>query len=313
MDNRRQPPSAPGSFNRNKNFRKEGDRPHGYGSSQNRDRTFQPRNDRNDRNTRNDRPDRPDRNDRNDRNDRPDRFQRTEGGYPPRDSRFQKGGGRFQPRNQKPQQRKGFVPKGKNQPLWKKEEDIRIVSELQITDGKHKGKYLKVTPSPKFRTTPRRIREAVFKILFRKVRAKRFLDIGAGCGVVGLEAVSRGALIATMVERSAKLCSFIRNNMAALEIKDGHGEVVEIETLAFLKKMWKRRRYWDVVFVNSMAGEAIEADELSYFSRGAAVAPGGVLVMEHESQRTSPDRIGVLRRFRVVVQGETSLSFYERR
>lgn len=310
MENRRQPPSSPGTFNRNKNFRKEGDRPYGYGSSQNRDRKFQPRNDRNDRPDRNDRNDRGDRNERGDRNNR---YQRTEGGYPPRDPRFQNRGGKFQPRNQKPQQRKGFNPKGKNQPPWKKEDNIRIVSELQITDGKHKGKYLTITPSPKFRTVPRRIREAVFKILFRKVRARRFLDIGAGCGIVGLEAISRGALIATMVERSAKLCSFIRKNMTACEIKDGHAEVHEIETLPFLKKMWKRRRYWDVVFVNTVAKDPLGADELAYFSRGAAVAPGGVLVMEHESQTSSPERIGVLRRFRVIVQGETSLSFYERR
>lgn len=286
MENRRQTPTTPNTFNRNKNFRKEGEKSFGYGKFQNRDRKFQPRG---------------------------DRFQKSEGFQPRGEGKFVKrGDGKFFPKNDKFQPRKGFNPKGKKFQPWKKENNIRIVSDMQITDGKHKGKYLLSTVSPKVRPTARRIREVAFKILYRRIRARRFLDLCAGCGTVGIEAISRGAIIATFVERSAKMCSFIKKNLATCEIKEGHGEVVEMEVAPFLKKMWKRRRFWDVVYFDPPYN-ANNDEVLKYFSRGATVTPGGVLVIEHHSEMFFPEKIGVMKRFRVVVQGETTLSFYERK
>ncbi|MBS1797962.1 MAG: 16S rRNA (guanine(966)-N(2))-methyltransferase RsmD [Acidobacteria bacterium] len=183
---------------------------------------------------------------------------------------------------------------------------------MQVTDGKHKGKYLKTTSSPKARQTARRIREVMFKILFRRIRAKRFLDLCAGCGTVGIEAISRGAIISTFVERSSKMCSFIRQNLKTCGIKEGHGEVVEMEVAPFLKKMAKRRRFWDVVYFDPPVNTNYD-DILKYLSRGVTVNPGGVLVIEHHSDTFFPEKIGILKRFRVVVQGETTISFYERK
>jgi len=59
----------------------------------------------------------------------------------------------------------------------------------------------------------------------RKVRAARFLDICAGSGLVGLEAISRGAMLSTFVERSARMCSWIKKNVEQLGLKKGHTEV----------------------------------------------------------------------------------------
>jgi 16S rRNA (guanine966-N2)-methyltransferase len=286
MENRRQPTNTPNTFNRNKNFRKEGEKTFGYGKYQNRDRKFQPRGE--------------------------NKFQKSEG-FQPRDGKFVKpGGGKFFSKNDKFQPKRNFNPKGKKLPPWKKENNIRIVSDMQVTDGKHKGKYLQSTTSPKVRPTARRIREIAFKILYRRVRARRFLDLCAGCGTVGIEAISRGAIIATFVERSARMCSFIKKNLETCGIKEGHGEVCEMEVAPFLKKMWKRRRFWDVVYFDPPYNENYD-EALKYFSRGASVTPGGVLVIEHHSEMFFPEKIGVLKRFRVVVQGETTLSFYERK
>ncbi|MFV0389111.1 MAG: 16S rRNA (guanine(966)-N(2))-methyltransferase RsmD [Pyrinomonadaceae bacterium] len=188
----------------------------------------------------------------------------------------------------------------------------RIVSDMQITDGKHRGKYLKSSDSPRVRPTARRIREVMFRILFKRVRAGRFLDLCAGSGTVGLEAISRGALISTFVERSARLCSYIRKNMENLEIKEGHGEIFEMEVIPFLKRMMNRRRYWDVVYFDPPYNSNYD-EVLSYFARGATVKIGGVLVIEHQSEMIFPEKFGVMRRWKVVVNGESALSFYDRR
>jgi 16S rRNA (guanine(966)-N(2))-methyltransferase RsmD len=152
----------------------------------------------------------------------------------------------------------------------------------------------------------------MFRILFRRVRAGRFLDLCAGSGTVGLEAISRGALLATFVERKARICSYIKQNMASLEIKEGHGEIHQMEVIPFLKQMAKRKRFWDVVYYDPPYDTDYD-EVLKYFERGVAIKPGGVLVIEHHSEMFFPETIGVMKRWRVIVQGETAISFYDRR
>lgn len=220
---------------------------------------------------------------------------------------------RFAPSNQNRFAPKGRFPnKGKTFKPWQKEDNIKIVSDLQITDGKHKGKYLQISASPSARQTPRRLREAMFKILFRRVRAGRFLDLCAGSGTIGVEAISRGAIVGTFVERSAKMCSLIKKNLESCGIKNGHGEVVEMEILPFLKRMAKRRRFWDVVYLDPSPQDEL-TEMLEFLKRGAAIKPHGVLVIQHSAETPLPEKLGVLVRWRVVVQGEDALSFYEKR
>ncbi|MDH3530980.1 MAG: RsmD family RNA methyltransferase, partial [Acidobacteriota bacterium] len=153
----------------------------------------------------------------------------------------------------------------------------------------------------------------LFRILYRRVRAHRFLDICAGTGTVGIEAISRGALLATMVERKAKNCSLIRKNLTALEISEGHGEIVESEAIPFLKQMSKRRRFWDVVFFSPPFDYDYD-EALACFGRGFSIKPGGVFVIEHHAEMFFPERIGVLKRWKVVVEeeDERAISFYDR-
>lgn len=278
MDTRRPTDNTGKPFIRKPYPKKEGERTFGERTNQSRDNRFQPRGDR----------------------------------FQDRDNRFPKREGTFQPRNDRFQPRGRFPDKGKNFKPWEKDNLPRIVSDLQVTDGKHRGKYLKKSPIANARMTPRRIREALFKILYRRIRAGRILDLCAGAGTVGIEAISRGAMVSTFVERSARLCTLIKKNMEACEIKAGHGEIIEGEVVPFLKKMSKRRRFWDVVYFNPPL-EADNAEILKYLSRGAGIKLNGVLVIEHHSDTFFPEKLGVLKRWRVVVQGDMTLSFYDRK
>ncbi len=313
MENRRPTTNAPRPLNQVNNFRREGDnsrreegKPFGTNRFQPRDNSFQPRNDR--FQSRDDRP--PNRDSRPPNRD--DRFQARDNRNQPRDAKFQPRNDKFQPRDGKFQPRGRFAPKGKTLKPWELEPRPRIVSDMQVTDGKHRGKYLQSTTSTKVRPTARRIREVMFRILFRRVRAGRFLDLCAGAGTVGIEAISRGALIGTFVERSAQMCGIIKKNLAACDIKEGHGEIHQIEVVPFLKQMGKRRRFWDVVYFDPPYDSNYD-EVLAYFSRGIALKPGGVLIIEHHAEMFFPEKFGVMRRWRVVVQGETALSFYEKK
>lgn len=151
----------------------------------------------------------------------------------------------------------------------------------------------------------------MFKVASKRVRAGRFLDLGAGMGIVGMEAISRGAMIGTFVERSARMCSFIRKNLQTLGIKDGHGEVVEKEISPFLKSTARRKRCWDLVFLGSRHDG--DADVYNYLGRGVSIGPGGLLLIEHGSDREFPERLGMLTRWRTIASDNWTITFYERK
>jgi 16S rRNA (guanine966-N2)-methyltransferase len=189
---------------------------------------------------------------------------------------------------------------------------IPIVSELQIMEGVHRGKYIKNTLSPKHRLSSAKLRDAALRLIYRRVRFGRVLDLCSGAGMIGFEAISRGALLATFVERSSKMVDFIKKNMESLAVKVGHGEIFEIEAIPFLMRIEKNRREWDVVYFappyNSNYDEVLE-----FLGRGVGIRQRGCVVIEHPSQMVFPETIGSLHRWRVTEEGEVAVSFYERR
>ncbi len=203
--------------------------------------------------------------------------------------------------------------KGGRKPPKKRHENLPpIVSDDQITEGKLRGQKISVSPSPKMAPTGRRLREILFRILYRRVRAGRFLDLCAGAGSVGIDAISRNALLVTMVERKAKNCSLIRENLKNLGISEGHGETVEAEVIPFLKQMKDRGRVWDVVYFAPPYD--FEYDEaLEFFAVGATIKKGGVFVIEHHAEMFFPESIGELKRWKVVIEDDSAMSFYDRR
>lgn len=186
----------------------------------------------------------------------------------------------------------------------------KIVSDNQITEGNFMGKRISTVDLPKFKVTSRRLREVFFRILGRKIRGRRLLDLRCGVGTMGIEALSRGAGLVTFVDRSARMIEHTKKNLETFEIKQGHTEVVELEALPFLKRMEKAKRKWDVLFVG--IPQADDSEELfAYFKRGVTLTKGSALVLEHASSVSLPERTGRLRRRKIVVQGDVTMTFYE--
>lgn len=191
------------------------------------------------------------------------------------------------------------------------ENEIKITSDAQITDGRFRGKTLLNSPSPKAPHTSRKIREILFRVISRRVKGGRILDLGAGTGTIGIESISRGAMLATFVERSARTCSLLRKNLAEIGVKDGHGEVVEGEILSFLKNASRRKRVWDVVYLDIPQGDE-HAAILDALGGGWGIKSRGLLIIEHASEFSHHDTIKQLKRWRTIDNGEKILSIYER-
>ncbi len=102
---------------------------------------------------------------------------------------------------------------------------------MRITGGVHRGRILKVPEGLEVRPTQDRVREALFNILMHDITEARFLDLFAGSGAVGLEALSRGAASATFVEQNLRHIAFIKANAAQLKIAP---EIVQADAYRYI-------------------------------------------------------------------------------
>jgi 16S rRNA (guanine966-N2)-methyltransferase len=102
---------------------------------------------------------------------------------------------------------------------------------MRITGGIHRGRILKVPDGLDVRPTQDRVREALFNILMHDIAGARFLDVFAGSGAVGLEAMSRGAASVTFVERNPRHITFIKSNAAMLKLAP---EIIQADAYGYL-------------------------------------------------------------------------------
>ena len=102
---------------------------------------------------------------------------------------------------------------------------------MRITGGIHRGRVIKVPDGLEVRPTQDRVREALFNIIQNEIKGARFLDVFAGSGAVGLEAMSRGASSVTFVERNPRHIAFVRSNSALLKLAP---EIVPADAYQYL-------------------------------------------------------------------------------
>src|ERR1700687_5411195 len=110
---------------------------------------------------------------------------------------------------------------------------------MRIIAGKYRGRKLKSPPSLNTRPTSDRLRETLFDVIAPRIEGVRFLDLCAGSGAVGIEALSRGATHVTFVDRSRKMCALIETTLKSLNVSGDEIEVVSREALEFLRRRTK--------------------------------------------------------------------------
>jgi 16S rRNA (guanine(966)-N(2))-methyltransferase RsmD len=184
---------------------------------------------------------------------------------------------------------------------------------MRIIAGKYRGRKLKSPPSLQTRPTSDRLRETLFNILAPRIKGARFLDLCAGSGAVGIEALSRGAAHVTFVDRSRKMYALIEANLKALNVSDDEIEVVSREALECLRRHTKNEAVaFDIIFFDPPYAMDYEA-LLDYVGEHATqmLAEGGVMIVEHHRKKDLKEEIGALKRYRMLKQGDSCLSFYQ--
>ena len=181
---------------------------------------------------------------------------------------------------------------------------------MRVISGLYRGRVLKSPPDNRTRPTSDRLRETLFNILAPRINDDtRFLDLCAGTGAIGIEALSRGAAFVTFVDRSKKSCALIEENLDKLDIPESSTDILALDAENFSGR--KHATGWDIAFLDPPydADYSIVMHEFGF--NKTLLNDEGVLVVEHHSKKQMPDEVGKLRRWRILKQGETSLSFYE--
>jgi 16S rRNA (guanine966-N2)-methyltransferase len=157
---------------------------------------------------------------------------------------------------------------------------------LRVVAGRLGGRPLRAVPGSATRPTSDRVREALFAILGDRVRGARVLDLFAGTGALAIEALSRGAARAVLVEQAAPAVAVIRANLAALELT---GTALVRRTRAETYLRTQRDGPFDLVFLDPpyAAGVGLVAGLLARLARGA-LAPGAVVVVESAARSEAP-------------------------
>lgn len=186
---------------------------------------------------------------------------------------------------------------------------------MRIIAGKYRGRKLKSPPSLQTRPTSDRLRETLFNILAPRIEGARFLDLCAGSGAVGIEALSRGAVHSTFVDQSRRMCALVESNLEDLGVDDEEREIVCSETSAFLRRLAKgnaRQSAFDIVFFDPPYAADYEVALSSLADKsGAVLAAAAIVVVEHHKKRELKEEFGGLQRYRSLNQGDSVLSFYE--
>jgi 16S rRNA (guanine966-N2)-methyltransferase len=183
---------------------------------------------------------------------------------------------------------------------------------MRVIAGQYRSRILQAPHGLDTRPTSDRLRETLFNVLAPHIEGCVFLDLYAGSGAVGIEALSRGAREAIFVEQADAANRAIRANLASLGIRGGYA--LETRSVsAAIRRLAEAGRQANVAFLDPPYAEIDEYDATLNLLGGAGkgvLASRAMVIAEHEKRRDLEASYGLLARYRVLKQGDAALSFY---
>ena len=179
---------------------------------------------------------------------------------------------------------------------------------MRVIAGVYRGRVLKPPTWDGLRPTSDRLRETLFNVLAPRIRAARVLDVYAGTGAVGIEALSRGASHVTFVDADRRAQALIAENLARCGIVDGYA-IIRASADRALETL--RHGVPFVPFTIILLDPPYELPAAQALAGvEALVAPDGLVVLEHARRGMVPEAIGRLVLTRNLVSGDSALTFY---
>jgi 16S rRNA (guanine(966)-N(2))-methyltransferase RsmD len=185
---------------------------------------------------------------------------------------------------------------------------------MRVIAGKFRGRTLRLLRRLDLRPTSDRLRETLFDVLTggepERLAGAVWLDLFAGTGAVGIEALSRGASAVYFVESSKKAAALIQANLKTLGIAGGF-EVLTMDAAAAFCRLESRNVACDFCFLDPpYRMRRAYAETLELLSRSPLLHAESLVIAEHEKRFDPGEAFGTLARYRTLKQGDAALSFY---
>jgi 16S rRNA (guanine966-N2)-methyltransferase len=187
---------------------------------------------------------------------------------------------------------------------------------MRVIAGEYRRRALRSLPGLEIRPTSDRLRETLFNVLCAgdpgALTESKWLDLYAGTGAVGIEALSRGAGMVYFVESSKAAVEVIACNLKSLGIVRGV-QIMKLEAGKALRQLDAAERSVDFVFLDPPYARQEEyAKTLAALAESKLLSDSSMVIAEHEKRFDPGEVFGELRRYRKLTQGDASLSFYRR-
>jgi 16S rRNA (guanine966-N2)-methyltransferase len=186
-------------------------------------------------------------------------------------------------------------------------------SSIRIIAGQLKGRNVPTFPGRAIRPTSQRAREALFSILGAHIQDATMVDLFAGTGAVGLEALSRGAARVMFVEKNPLAGASIEHTLAQFKISASSRVFVEDVSLAIQNSILVGWRPFDVLFMDPPYRLSNVQQLLRQIEEADLMAPTGRIIYEHFHKTTPPVALGEWRLIRTAQYGDTAFTFYQSR
>jgi 16S rRNA (guanine(966)-N(2))-methyltransferase RsmD len=180
---------------------------------------------------------------------------------------------------------------------------------MKIGSGIFRGRTIESPKGKSTRPTSGRLKKALFDILAPRLPGARVLDLFAGGGALGLEALSRGASRVTFVERGRSAVQVIESNLDKLGAAD-QAEILQYEARSALKLLGERTERFQLILLDPPYRVDIHDSVLGQIDRLSLLDIQGMVIVEHHHKRALADDYGSLKKVRQVRAGESCLTFF---
>jgi 16S rRNA (guanine(966)-N(2))-methyltransferase RsmD len=185
---------------------------------------------------------------------------------------------------------------------------------MRVIAGTYRSRLLKTLKGQVLRPTSDRLRETLFNVLGASVQGARFIDVFAGTGAVGIEALSRGAAEVVFIENHRPAATLIRHNLESLGLSCS-ASVLALDAISGLEKVAREHTSSDSAFQFVFLDPPYAEEQnylrvLRFLASAQFLASGAVVIAEHSRKHELPERIGNLTRVRLLRQGDAALTFY---
>lgn len=182
---------------------------------------------------------------------------------------------------------------------------------MRIISGKYKGHPLVEFKAEHIRPTTDRVKETLFNKLMFDIEGARVVDLFAGTGNLGIEALSRGAREVIFVEKHPKSIQILRQNLEKLKVPKGDYHIVNMDVLAYLKNY--KDESFDIIFADPPFTEKMAHAVMEHASASAAFGANTLLTIESERRERMEDLYGDLERYDRREFGDKILSFFSKK